>query len=176
MTTTIQIPTLETERLVLRAPDARDFETLAEFYASDRSKFVGGPMTAEQTWRALAAEIGHWTMRGYGRFSLEEKSSGAFVGMVGPWNPHGWPEAELGWDLMDGFEGKGYATEAARATRDFAYETLGWTTAISLVAIGNDGSARVAERLGATRERNFTHGRFGEMNVYRHPKPEALSC
>lgn len=169
---TFDIPTLETERLILRAPQPGDFEGLCAFYADARSHFVGGPKTADQTWRMLATEIGHWPLRGYGRFSVEEKSSGAFVGIIGPWNPHGWPEAELGWDLMNGFEGRGYATEAALAARDYAYSTLGWTTAISLVAYGNDGSARVAQRLGATHERDFTHEMFGEMQIWRHPAPQ----
>ncbi len=166
------IPTLETERLILRAPTEADFPALAEFYEDDRSKFVGGPMRPDQTWRMLATELGHWPLRGYGRFAVEEKSSGKFCGMVGPWNPHGWPEAEIGWDLMNGFEGKGYATEAATATLRYAYDTLGWPTAISLVADGNDGSARVAARLGATHERDFVHPMFGPMAVWRHLAPE----
>ncbi|MEM6663990.1 MAG: GNAT family N-acetyltransferase [Pseudomonadota bacterium] len=166
-------PTIETERLILRPLGLQDFEPLAAFYASERSKFVGGPENPEWTWRTLALEIGHWTLRGYGRFGVEEKSSGALAGLIGPWNPHGWPEPEIGWDLMNGFEGKGYATEAARAALDYAFETLGWTTAISLVAIGNDGSAAVAKRLGAAHEGDFTHVRFGEMQVWRHKVPEA---
>lgn len=171
----IDIPTLETDRLILRALKSSDFEPLVAFYQDDRSGFVGGPMTPDQTWRMLATEIGHWSLRGYGRFGVEEKDTGAFCGVIGPWNPHGWLEPELGWDLMNGFEGKGYATEAARAARKFAYTTLGWTTAISLVAKGNDGSAAVAKRLGATFEKQFTHAMFGEMDVYRHPSAEALS-
>ena len=161
-------PTIETERLILRPLGLQDFEPLAEFYASDRSSFVGGPETAEWSWRTLAIEIGHWTLRGYGRFGVEEKDTGKLAGLIGPWNPHGWPEPEIGWDLMNGFEGKGYATEAGRAALDFAYGTLGWPTAISLVAVGNDGSAAVAKRLGATHESDFTHVRFGEMQVWRH--------
>lgn len=169
----IQVPILETERLKLRDPQESDFAALAEFYASERSRFVGGPLTAERTWRALATEVGHWTLRGYGRWSLVEKSSGAFCGMVGPWNPEGWPEPEIGWDLMNGFEGKGYATEAARAALGYAFGTLNWPTAISLVADGNDGSAAVAQRLGARLDGRFSHELWGEMSVYRHPKPEA---
>lgn len=166
------IPTLQTERLTLCPLAERHFEPLAAFYASDRSQFVGGPLTAERTWRTLATEAGHWALRGYGRFAVEETQSGAMVGVIGPWNPHGWPEPELGWDLMNGFEGKGYATEAALAARDWAYSTLGWTTAISLVAHGNDGSARVAQRLGCTLEGPYTHEIFGEMTVWRHPSKE----
>lgn len=168
------IPTLITDRLTLRAATEDDFPTLATFYEGDRSKFVGGPMRPDETWRMLATEIGHWTLRGYGRFAVEEAATGRFCGMVGPWNPHGWPEPEIGWDLMDGFEGKGYATEAAQATLDYAYDTLGWSTAISLVAEGNDGSTGVAKRLGATHERDFEHPKFGPMAIWRHQPPEAL--
>ena len=164
-------PVIETDRLRLRPLGLADFEPLAVFYASERSRFVGGPESAEWTWRTLALEIGHWTLRGYGRFGVEEKATGALAGLVGPWNPEGWPEPEIGWDLMNGFEGKGFATEAGRAALDYAYGTLGWTTAISLVADGNDGSARVAERLGARLDGAFDHVRFGPMRVFRHAGP-----
>ncbi|MDQ7070519.1 MAG: GNAT family N-acetyltransferase [Rhodobacterales bacterium] len=165
---TLTIPTLTTERLTLRAPINDDFAAFSEFYASERSKFVGGPATAEQSWRMLAVEIGHWGLRGYGRWAVEETDTGKFVDIVGMWNPHGWPEPELGWDLMTGFEGKGYATEAALAARKYAYETLGWATAISLVAPKNDGSRAVAKRMGATFESHYDHERFGQLEIWRH--------
>ena len=169
------IPTLTTKRLTLRAPGPQDFEPMCEFYASERSKFVGGPMPAEQTWRALAGELGHWMLRGYGRWTVEETETGKMAGMIGPWNPHGWPEPELGWDLINGFEGKGYATEAAFAARTYAYEILRWPTAISLCALDNSASARVALRLGCTEEAElFEHERHGTMRVFRHPEPKGL--
>lgn len=164
-------PVIETERLRLRGLGPQDYEALCAFYASDRSRFVGGLMDADQTWRMLATEIGHWTLRGYGRFGVEEKATGETVGLVGPWNPVGWPEPEIGWDLMNGHEGKGYATEAGRAALDYAYGTLGWPTAISLVADGNEGSAAVARRLGAREDGTFTHPRFGAMQIFRHLDP-----
>lgn len=167
----LTIPTLNTERLTLRAPQTEDFGTFAAFYTSDRSRFVGGPVEPEQSWRFLAAEIGHWALRGYGRWSVVETQTGAFAGIVGLWNPEGWPEPEIGWDLMDGFEGKGYATEAGKAALDYAYTVLGWPTAISLVADGNDASAAVAQRLGARPDGRFTHDRFGKMNIFRHADP-----
>ena len=172
----IHIPTLQTERLTLRPLGPQDFAPLAAFYASERAKFVGGPMTPELTWRALAGEIGHWTLRGYGRWGVEETATGDLAGVIGPWNPEGWPEPELGWDLMNGFEGKGYATEAAIAARRFAYEVLDWPTAISLVADANEASARLALRLGCTEEpERFTHERHGTMRVFRHPAPARLT-
>ncbi|MGC9420706.1 MAG: GNAT family N-acetyltransferase [Rhodovulum sp.] len=174
MTIEIRCPVLETERLVLRGPNARDFPVLRAFYASDRSRFVGGPKSAEDAWRQLATEIGHWTLRGYGRWVAEEKASGAAAGLIGLWNPEGWPEPEIGWDLFEGFEGKGYATEAARAARDHAYGVMGWSTAISLVAPENTPSARVAERLGAQPERTLALERFGTVTIYRHPAAGAV--
>ncbi|WP_147110594.1 GNAT family N-acetyltransferase [Tateyamaria sp. syn59] len=175
MTVTFSTPTLETERLILRAPALTDFDVLADFYASPRAEFVGGPQSRELSWRNLALEAGHWVLRGFGRWTLVEKTTQNPVGIVGLWHPEGFPENELGWDLFDGATGKGYATEAAIAARHYAYDTLGWTTLTSLIAIGNDGSRRVAERLGATYDSDFTHERFGPMQLWRHPGPEALT-
>lgn len=166
-------PTLATDRLTLGPLRDGHLDAMAAFYADDRSRFVGGPLDRARTWRMMATEAGHWTLRGYGRFAVTDTATGALVGLIGPWNPEGWPEPELGWDLMNGQEGRGYATEAARAARDWCYGTLGWTTAISLVADGNDGSARVAERLGATLETRIDHPMFGPMSVWRHPSPAA---
>lgn len=164
----LSIPTLETQRLVMRAPSLEDFEPLCAFYASSRADFVGGQMEPEQVWRHLAVEIGHWQMLGYGRWTLVERESGKVAGIIGLWNPEGWPEPEIGWDLFEGFGGKGYATEAAAAARGHAYDVLGWTTAISLVAPENHASRKVAQRLGATRDGDFTHARFGTLEVWRH--------
>jgi RimJ/RimL family protein N-acetyltransferase len=156
----IQVPTIETQRLMLRLPALSDFEPLCAFYASPRADFVGGQMERDRVWRHLALEIGHWHLRGYGRWTLVEKDSGKAAG----------------WDLFEGFGGKGYATEAATAARTFAYETLGWTTAISLVAPDNHGSRAVAQRLGASRDGDFTHVRLGALEVWRHMSPDDLAA
>lgn len=168
------IPVIETGRLVLRAPEARDFEPFAAFYASPRADFVGGPLDREGAWRMLAMEAGHWQLRGYGRWILETAEGGETAGMVGIFCPEGWPEPEIGWDLFDGHTGKGYATEAARAARGFAYDGLGWDTVISLVKPANTASAAVARRLGASHDGDFTHVRHGPMQVWRHPGPAKL--
>lgn len=168
------IPTLQTDRLTLTALGERHFEPLTAFYADHRSSFVGGPLTAERAWRVLATEIGHWSLRGFGRFAVERSDTGQMVGIVGPWCPEGLPEPELGWDLMAGFEGQGYAAEAARAARSWVYGKLGWTTAISLVDPANTPSARLAARLGCTKDGVFAHQIFGELDIWRHPGPEAL--
>ncbi len=151
-----------------------DFGPTEAFFASDRSKFVGGPLSSEQSWRVLASEIGHWTLRGYGRWIVEERATNTPVGNVGLWYPHGWPEAEIGWDLFEGFEGRGYATEAALAARGYAYDVLGWTTAISLVDPKNAASRKLAQRLGARQDGLFKHDRYGDMQIWRHLSPDEI--
>lgn len=170
----IQIPTLQTDRLILRPATQDDFEPFAAFYASDRAKFVGGPLSREEAWRMLAMEMGHWQIAGFGRWIVEPKDNGATAGLVGLFAPEGWPEPEIGWDLFDGHEGKGYATEAAIAARDYAYNTLAWPTAISLIKPANTGSKKVAERMGAAYEEMYQHERHGEIEIWRHPAPEGL--
>ena len=173
--TTVAIPTLETDRLILRPLALKDFEAFAAFYASDHARFVGGPTTRELAWRSLAQEMGHWALLGFGRWAITLKGSDDWIGVAGLWHPEGFPERELGWDLARHATGQGYATEAGAAARAYAYDTLGWTTLISLVADGNDASTRVAARLGARPDGRFTHERFGPMQVWRHPSPEELA-
>lgn len=172
--TTITIPTLETERMFLRALMPADVEAEAVFFASDRSRAVGGPLPREQVWRLVAAMIGHWALRGFGFWALEEKATGAYLGRVGLWQPEGWPDREIGWTLMQEAEGKGFAHEAALAARHFAYETLGWTTAISLIEGGNARSEALATRLGATLDGAFVHPSGLPLNIWRHPGPTEL--
>ncbi|MBZ0129849.1 MAG: GNAT family N-acetyltransferase [Rhodobacteraceae bacterium] len=169
------IPTLETERLKLRPFVESDIDHEADFYTTPRAEFVGGQMPREQVWRMVAAMLGHWQLRGYGFWAIEETATGRFAGHAGLWFPDGWPEREIGWLLMGWAEGKGYAREAALAARAYAYDTLEWTTAISLIAPGNTRSIALAERLGATRETTFQHQRLGSSLIYRHPGAHDLA-
>ncbi len=171
----IPIPTITTERLVLRAPCAHDHAPFAAFYASEAAQFVGGPMRDFEVWRYVAEVIGHWQLRGFGRWMVERKDRPGAIGLVGLHAPLDWPEPEVGWMLWDG-NGRGYAAEAGRAARSHAYGKLGMRTLISSIAPGNAASIRVAEGLGATLEPDpFEHPKFGTMSVYRHPAPEALA-
>lgn len=174
MTLDLAIPRLETERLIMRAPCEADFDAEAAFFASDASKFVGGPIRPDETWRMIAMLLGHWAMRGYGFWGVEEKETGSYVGHVGLWCPLGWPEPEIGWTLMNHATGKGYATEAALAARTYAYDILGWDTAISLIDPNNTGSKAVAKRLGAKFDYTYDHPAFGEVHIWRHPAPSDL--
>ncbi|WP_299355041.1 GNAT family N-acetyltransferase [uncultured Shimia sp.] len=176
MTATFSIPTLESERLILRAPAEKDFEAEAAFYASDASSFVGGPKRPDETWRMLCSLVGHWAFRGYGLWAVDDKKTGAYLGKVGLWCPDGWPEPEIGWSLLPEAWGNGFATEAAIAARDHAYSTLGWKTAISLIDPANAASEAVAKRLGASFETTYEHPAFGSMYIWRHPSADDLAA
>lgn len=167
------VPALETPRLILRAPRLADFEGFAAYQASPRSRFTGGPLDRNQAWRSFGHVVGHWVLRGYGVFVLQDRATGAAIGTAGPWFPEGWPEPEIAWTIWDSAdEGRGLAAEAALATRAFAYETLGWTSAISLILDGNARSAALAQRLGCQREGGFEHAQFGATAIWRHPAPD----
>ncbi|MCL4161176.1 UNVERIFIED_CONTAM: hypothetical protein GTU68_057524, partial [Idotea baltica] len=108
------IPIIETERLILREFRCdSDFEAYAHFYASDLTRHYGGPLDRSSAWRAAAAMMGHWVIRGYGAWALEEKSTTDFCGIVGLWYPEGWPEREITWAIVESKQGKGFAAEAA---------------------------------------------------------------
>ena len=106
-------PTLTTERLILRMPKLSDFEHWAAFFASERSVHERGMQPRDAAWRTWAAEVALWPLRGYGPFGIDDRQTGAYVGEVGIYEPDGYPEPELGWFVVPGVEGKGYAAEAA---------------------------------------------------------------
>ncbi len=170
---TFAIPSFTSDRLVLRAFTQVDFEPMAAFFADPVSASYGGPCGRDEAWRKFAVYSGHWVLRGFGPWALQEKTTGAFVGIAGLWFPEGWSEPEITWALVPGQHGKGYATEAAKRSLQAAYEHFGWTTAISVVATDNPASMAVAERLGAQRE-NTIPFRHGLAHVYRHAAPDAM--
>jgi RimJ/RimL family protein N-acetyltransferase len=96
--------------------------------------------------------IGHWHFRGYGIWAVEEKATGQFVGRIGLHYPETWPGFELGWTLARQAQGKGYATEAARRSLEYAFVDLDRDHVISLIHPENVASIRVAERIGETLE------------------------
>lgn len=168
-------PRLETERLILRGFEARDFEPLCAFLTDPvRAHGFGVERDRNRAWRWFALNIGHWALHGYGYFTMEFKQTGQPCGLTGIWNPEGWPEPELGWVVYAGHEGKGLAREGAACARDWAYRYLGFTTLTSNIVPGNARSVALAERLGARFERTYINPQMGEDMLYRHPGPEDL--
>jgi RimJ/RimL family protein N-acetyltransferase len=111
-------------------------------------RFLGGPVDPAHSWRAMALMAGHWVLRGYGNWVVQRRVDRAFLGRVGLWNPEGWPGLEVGWTLARHAWGRGYATEGAAATIDWAWTVLDAQRLISLIAPENAPSIGVANRLG----------------------------
>ncbi|MEM1431629.1 MAG: GNAT family N-acetyltransferase [Pseudomonadota bacterium] len=167
------VPVLETERLLLRAPSREDWPAYRALMTSPRGEGLGRPHTESRAFRDFALEIGHWVHFGDGPWKVCRKDTGESVGLVGPWHPVGWPENEIGWMTWKGAEGRGYAFEAAAAARAYAYGTLGWDTAVSYIGPDNARSRKLAERLGAVIDPDATELDPGTL-THRHPSPEAL--
>ncbi len=172
--TSFAIPSVETERLILRAPDAGDLPRMEAFFASQRSAYAGGPRDVAACFASLTSRIGHWAVRGFGLWHFEDKATGSFMGWAGVIDTPGWHEPELGWSVMADGEGKGYASEAVKAARDYAARHFGLDHLMSYIAPANIRSIAMANRLGAKFERE--HSLMGKScHIYRHPKLETFA-
>ena len=168
------IPTIETERLFLRAFRDEDHSTFASFLADEEAtRFLGGPRDSGSAWRVMASFCGHWHLRGYGPFAVAEKQSDQLVGYCGPWFPHGWPEQEIMWGIVPEAQRRGFASESASAARTWAYDDAGWPDAVSYILPENVASQGVARRLGATTNETIPY-KDSMMQVWRHPSAVSL--
>ncbi|HJQ34364.1 MAG TPA: GNAT family N-acetyltransferase [Pyrinomonadaceae bacterium] len=169
--------TLKTERLVLRMLREDDFEQYAAIVADPevaRHLSDGKPLSRADAWRQMAFVVGHWQLRGYGMWAVEEAATGRLAGRIGFLNPEGWPGFELGWTLAPEFWGRGYATEGARRALEYAFTEMGREHVISLIRPDNLPSIRVAERLGERLEGSAQI--FGaEARVYGISREEWLA-
>lgn len=151
-------PVLQTARLTLRPTAHEDFERWVEHMADPEvARFIGGLQPRQLAWRGMMTMAGAWALTGVAMFSVIERSSGLWVGRIGPWTPDGWPGTEVGWGLHRDAWGKGYAVEAATAAIDYAFDELGWTEVIHCIDPDNTPSEKVAQRLGST---NLRPGRM----------------
>ena len=146
--TSVLIPTLETDRLTLRAPKLSDFERWAEFFATERARYERGIMARDAAWRVWASDVALWQLRGYGPFGIDDRATGAYLGEVGIYQPDGYPGPELGWFVVPEAEGKGIAAEAARAVMLWARRNFGWDELINIIDPNNDRSIALGLRLG----------------------------
>ncbi len=171
-------PVIETDDLRLRAPQPGDWPLWQDFALSDRAQYIGGPYSLGTAWRAYCHIVGMWATLGWGSFVITRRDDDTALGMTGPWYPADWPEKELGWTIWSpDHEGRSIAFRAASAARRFAYDRLGWTTAVSYIDAPNARSIALAERLGCVLDKTAPSPRPDAdpaVLIYRHPGPEAL--
>jgi RimJ/RimL family protein N-acetyltransferase len=168
-----EVPVLNTDRLVLRAPALSDFPACVEIACTERGRYVGGPMPRDDAWSEFAKMTAGWLLHGHGGFTVEDATSGAVYGFVVLGLEPGDQEIELGFALTQAGEGKGIAFEAAVAVRDWAARELGLTGLVSYIDPDNTRSIALATRLKAVRDPN-AEAALDEAGtcVFRHPAPE----
>jgi len=156
----VDIPTLETDRLVFRGPTRDDFPDSAAMWGDPEvTRFIGGkPCTTEESWARLCRNVGHWAVMGYGYWVVRDRSD-RFVGEVGfaTWKREMTPAIEApeaGWVLATPSHGKGYATEAVRAILAWGEARFGSPKSACIIDPGNAASVRVAEKGGFVRQRD----------------------
>lgn len=149
-------PTVETERLRLRAHTAADLPACLPLWNDPIvTRFIGGrPYTEEETWQRVQRYAGSWVLLGHGFWVIEEKSSGKLVGEIGIMDakrdidpPFG-DNRELGWALMPEVHGKGYASEALSAVLDWERKVFNAPRVLALIDPDNAPSIRLAEKYG----------------------------
>jgi RimJ/RimL family protein N-acetyltransferase len=154
--TDLAIPTLETDRLILRGPREADVEAMVAIWQDPvvMAYFHGKPLTRQDIWARFLKGLGLWALRGFGLFAIEERATGAYIGTAGAFEvkremiPRIEDMPEVGWTLAARFHGKGYATEAVRAALAWTDEKLGHPEMFCIVAPANEASVRVAEKCG----------------------------
>ena len=114
------------------------------------ASFGGDILNREQMECWLLRNLEHQDHHGFGLFAVILKSEHLLIGDCGLelMDMEGEEVAELGYDYRSDYWNRGYATEAAAAVRDYAFQELHLPRLISLIRIGNEASRRVSEKIG----------------------------
>lgn len=170
----MNIPTLETGRLRLRAWENRDLDAYAALCADPEvMRWIGDgrPLSREATADAIAMMQRRWSAQGFGLFCVAGRDADTCLGFTGLHVPDFLPEVlpavEIGWRLARRVWGRGYATEAARAVVDLAFGPVGLDRMVSIARPENVASTNVMRKLGMTLERTAVHPTLGvDVVVY----------
>jgi RimJ/RimL family protein N-acetyltransferase len=161
---------IETERLLLRQWREGDWHGLHRTYGdSEVMSWIG---SAALDLASTAAAVGrmsmHWRILGYGMFAMESRATHEIVGRVGLMFHPDWPlegpKVEVGWTLERSSWGRGYATEGANASLEFAFGELDLPQIFSMTRPNNDRSRAVMERCGLRCQGDIEF--FGRRQIY----------
>ena len=166
------IPTIETERLILRGWREDDLDAYAAIMADPEvMRFLGGAMARRDSWRSMATMIGHWALRGFGLWAVERKRDGALIGRVGVQYPEGWPVHRSRLDSRPPLLGTGLRDRSREGLARFGFKTTRLPKLISLI----DPENRLAERGQAPRlyqgGKATIFGKAYEWTSGRSPRP-----
>jgi ribosomal-protein-alanine N-acetyltransferase len=164
------VKTIETDRLTLRPMVVSDIDAMLTIFTDPPVMAAFGltSFSRQQMEEWVQRNLDHQEKFSYGLFSVILKSSGKLIGDCGLEQMEVADEqvAELGYDFHSDYWHHGYATEAATAVRDFAFNELNLTRLVSIIRVGNYPSKRVAERVGESLLSEFT--RFGNIQYWKY--------
>jgi len=176
---TTRVPTIETERLILRGHLREDFPALVSMWADPEvvRHISGRPATEHESWMRYLRYAGHWIVMGYGYWALTLKDGGQFIGEMGfsdfkrpiDLPVKGLPEA--GWALASAFHGQGYASEALAACLGWADRSARFPLTTCLIEPANQPSVRLAERLGFANVTTILGAEGAPIGLYERHRP-----
>jgi RimJ/RimL family protein N-acetyltransferase len=154
---------LETPRLVLRLPTEADIPAFLSMHTeSDIGHLVIGGVRPsgdlEIAWRNFVMQLGHWQLRGFGMWLVEERATSDIIGRIGFWQSGTWPGIELGWLIRQARRNQGFATEAAVRALEWARTETTIERIVSLILPDNAPSLRIATKIGEQFERDIDFG------------------
>jgi len=165
---------LSTERLELRPLAPEDLDDLASMMGDPVGMAAWpAPLTYEESRSWIERNLARYETDGFGRCAVVWRERGELVGDAGLISTvvEETPEIELGWVVRHDLWGRGVATEAGAAWRDFAFDVLGLERIVSMIDEANAPSRRVAEKLGMSLERPALWGE-DTMLMYSLSRPQ----
>ncbi|WP_261565304.1 GNAT family N-acetyltransferase [Frankia gtarii] len=169
------VPTVLTPRLVLRGWRPEDVPAYLEIVSEEgMAAHTPQPSTKAAAWSQTAFQIGHWALRGYGMWAVEDRATGQLLGRAGLYEALGWPGCEIAWTIRRDRWNQGLATEAGRAALEFAFDVVKRDDLISIMTAENTASIKVAAKLGLIYDRTETI-QGGEYSIYAVTRSEWVS-
>ncbi len=167
---------IETQRLMIREFSLEDLDVVAALLSSKEvMQFsVHGPLSRAKSEAFLEGCINGYRQQGYSLYAVIRKDTNHFIGYCGFYLPivNGKQEIELGYRLTVDAWGQGFATESARACKDYGFNELKFTRLISLIDPENIASIKVAEKVGLTLEEKTTFHDH-DVLVYSMTRPSS---